>query len=184
MRVEDIRKLRAANYHLFQGLEDILRNPFLQGRVVLPSPVDVDVEVSQLGVAELESVAFEKAVFGPFLRVSEADVNLADKSIHKGGEDLVLELVSPCSKVLFSTGFRQTRTMRKLCRRGLLHSLMYTIVCLSGERMWRGSSLNERGRPDLSRCSCVACSWSKSRNDAFRKQSSGKACLNRHSVIS
>lgn len=57
-------------------------------------------EVSQLSVAELESVALEQAVSGPFLGIGEADVKLADESIRKGGKNLVLELVSfsfPCS---------------------------------------------------------------------------------------
>lgn len=94
MCIEGIRKLRAANSHSFQRLKDIRENLFLQGSVVYPSPVDKNVEVSQVPVAELESVAFEQTFLGPLLGIGEADVNLANASIRKGGKDLVLELVS------------------------------------------------------------------------------------------
>lgn len=64
--------------------------------------VGVGVEVSQLSIAELESVAFEYALLGPFLGVVEADVNLADESIRKCDEDLVLGVVSSCSRMSLS----------------------------------------------------------------------------------
>lgn len=63
-------------------------------------------EVSQFAVAELESVALEQAVFGPFLGIGEADINLADESMRKGGEDLVLGLVSFCASLPFSNMLR------------------------------------------------------------------------------
>lgn len=59
----------------------------------------VDTEIALLSVAELESETFEQAVFGPLLGVVEADVDLAEKSIGKRGEDLVLGLVSGCGSV-------------------------------------------------------------------------------------
>lgn len=92
--IEGIRKLQAASSHSFQRLEDINENLFLQRSVVFPSPVDKNVEVSQVPVAELESVAFEQAFLGPLLGIGKTDVNLANVSIRKGGEDLVLKLVS------------------------------------------------------------------------------------------
>ena len=65
----------------------------------------INVDTSQLSVAELESVALEQAVSGPLLGIGEADVKLADESIRKGGENLVLELVRfsfSCSIMSFS----------------------------------------------------------------------------------
>lgn len=66
----------------------------------------IDVGVSQLSVAELERVAFEQAIFGPFLGVIEADVNLPDDSIRKCDENLVLGLVSCYSSMWFSNVLR------------------------------------------------------------------------------
>ena len=83
VRVEGIRKLRTADNNPLQGLEGILGYFFLQRRIVHPSPVDPDVDVSHLSVVELKSVPFEQAVSGPLLGIVEADVNLSDKSIRK-----------------------------------------------------------------------------------------------------
>lgn len=60
-------------------------------------------QVSRVSVAELESVALEQAVFGPFLGIGEADINLSEESIRQGGEDLVLRLVNICIIVPFSS---------------------------------------------------------------------------------
>lgn len=106
-RIEGIRKLRGADNHLFQGLEDILGDLLHQRRVIYPRPVDIDVKVSQLSVADLESVALEKAVPGPFLGIVEADVNLADESIRKGGKDLVLGLLVEQQCVVLHDGLNR-----------------------------------------------------------------------------
>lgn len=105
-RIEGIRKLRAAKNHPFDGREVVVRKPFLHWRVTFTSPVGVHVGVSKLSVAELERVAFEQAIFGPFLGIIEADVNLSDESIRKCDENLVLGPVSYHSSVSFSNVLR------------------------------------------------------------------------------
>lgn len=184
--IEGIRKLRAANNHTFQRLKDINENLFVERSVVYPSPVDKNVELSQVPVAELESVAFEQTFLGPLLGIGKADVNLANVSIRKGGEDLVLKLVSFVSAMARRSQMcsGQTKSASKPRTRWLSLSLMYTSVSLSGERTWRGSSLEERRCPLPRRCSCVVRESFKSHLDTFRKQFSGKACLDSHRIMS